>query len=244
MLRAMQLEGKLAVITGGATRVGRAIVEGLAEAGARPVVHYHHSAAEARELARRVGGCALQADLTQREGPGRLVEEVSTLGGELALWVNSAATFERRPFLDSDDELWERTLQLTLLAPARCSRAVAPLMVSGGLIVNVLDVAAHQPWRGYTHHCVAKAALLMLTRCLALELAPALRVCGVSPGLLLPAEGEEEAAWSARVQRVPLGRQGSPADVAQAIRYLAEADYVTGAVLPVDGGLTVRSVGG
>jgi pteridine reductase len=237
----MLIAGKLAVVTGGATRVGRAIVEGLAGAGARPVVHYHRSAEAAHDLARRVGGCALQADLADRQGPGRLVEEVSTLGGELALWVNSAATFERRPFLDADEELWERTLRLTLLAPARCSRAAAPRMVRGGLIVNVLDVAAQQPWTGYAHHCVAKAALLMLTRCLALELAPALRVCGVSPGLVLPPDGEDEAAWSARVRRVPLGRQGSPADVAQAVCYLTEADYVTGAILTVDGGQSVRS---
>lgn len=162
--------------------------------------------------------------------------------GELGAWVNSASTFERVPFLDGDDALWERTLQLTLLAPALCARLVAPRMADGGVIINLLDVAAAQPWRGYAHHCVAKSGLQMLTRCLALELGPRLRVCGVIPGLVLPAEDTPEPQRRALLRRIPLGREGRPEDVAAAVCYLLQSDYLTGSVITVDGGLTSAGV--
>jgi pteridine reductase len=237
----VEVKDKVAVVTGGARRVGRAIVEALAAAGAMPVIHYHESREEALELARRVDGQTARADLSRPEGAGELVEQVQRLRGEreLAVWVNSAASFTRAPFLESDDDLWRETLQLVLLSPVSCIRAVAPRMARGGVIVNVLDVAAHQPWSGYAHHCVAKASLLMLTRSLALELGPDLRVCGVTPGVVLP---EEDGHPPRMAQRVPLGREGSPEDVARAVCYLVEADYVTGSVLAVDGGLMARSV--
>lgn len=241
----MEIKDKVAVVTGGARRLGRAIVESLAAAGARPVIHYHESQEAAVELARRVGGQTARADLSRPGGAGELVDQVRRLLGdrELAVWVNSAARFVRTPFLESDDDLWRETLQLVLLSPVSCIRAVAPQMARGGVIVNVLDVAAHQPWRGYAHHCVAKASLLMLTRSLALELGPELRVCGVTPGVVLPEEGQQRMHHHSRmVERIPLGREGCAEDVARAVRYLVEADYVTGSVLAVDGGLTARSV--
>ncbi len=113
-------------------------------------------------------------------------------------------------------------------------------MVPGATIINILDVAAHQPWKGYAHHCVAKAGLHMLTRALAVELAPSVRVCGITPGLVTPLE--QGSPWSGLARRVPLGREGRPEDVARAVRSLIEADYVTGTVLAVDGGLTARSI--
>jgi len=236
----VDVKGKLAVVTGGGRRVGAAIVEALAGAGARPVVHYHRSREAAEALASRWGGVALGADLSRPAGATELSEAVARLDGELAVWVNSAGVLERADFLESDDALWSRTLQLTLLAPVSCCRAAAGRMASGGVIINILDVAAHQPWKGYAHHCVAKAALLMATRALAVELAPAVRVCGISPGLVAPLE--DGSPWRGLVQRVPLGREGSPADVGQAVRFLVEADYVTGSVLGVDGGLVARSI--
>jgi pteridine reductase len=236
----MQVKGKLAVVTGGARRVGAAIVEALAGAGARPIVHYHQSRAEAERLAARFGGVALPADLARPDGAAELCRAVESLEGELAVWVNSASALEQVAFLESDDQLWARTLQLTLQSPVSCARAAARRLVEGGVIVNVLDVAAHQPWKGFAHHCVAKAGLLMLTRALAVELAPRLRVCGVTPGLVTPpAEG---SPWTGLSQRVPLGREGTPADVGQAVHFLVEADYLTGSVVTVDGGLTSRSL--
>jgi pteridine reductase len=240
------IKDKLAVVTGGARRVGRAIVEGLAGEGARVVIHCHRSRAEAEQLAREVGGLVVQADLAAPDGARELASQVKGLApaGALAAWVNCAATFERRPFLEGDDALWADTVQLVLLSAASCIRQVAPVMAKGGVVINVLDVAAHQPWRGYAHHCVAKAALLMLTRCLALELAPDLRVCAVSPGVVLPPEGTSPEELAQLVRRIPLARIGSPGDVAEAVRYLVRADFVSGAVIDVDGGAAARGTRG
>jgi len=236
----MNVRGKLAVVTGGARRVGRAIVEGLAHDGAHVVIHCHSSLDEARDLARQVGGEVVQADLAQPEGAEHLARQVLQLEGELAVWVNAAATFSRRSFLDGDDGLWRDAMQLVLLSPAAIVRRVAPTMVPGGVVINVLDVAAHQAWKGYAHHCVAKAALSMLTRCLALELAPRLRVCGISPGVVLVPDDLAAPQIDRMVGRIPMGRVGSPEDVVQAVRYLVQGDYLTGTVLAVDGGLTSR----
>ena len=238
----MQVKDKLAVVTGGARRLGRAIVAGIAADGARVVIHCHDSLEEAHALAREVDGYVVQADLARPEGAAHLASQVMELAAqvqcELGLWVNAASTFERTAFLDSEPVLWQRTLQLVVLSPADLARRVAPVLSDGALVVNVLDIAAHQPWKGYAHHCVAKAALLMLTRSLALELAPRVRVCGVSPGLLLPLEEEDAERL---IRRVPLGRVGQPADLVEAVRYLVQADYLTGTVVTVDGGLTARS---
>jgi len=237
----VQVKDRVAVVTGGAHRVGRAIVLGLAADGARVVVHYNRSREAAEDLAGQVGGHAAQADLSHPEGAQRLTDQVLRLGGELALWVNAASTFHRRPFVDAADELWRSTLQLVVLSPASLVRRIAPAMVEGGVVVNILDVAAHQPWKGYAHHCVAKAALMMLTRALALELAPRLRVCGVSPGVVLPSEQMDEGEADRLLRRIPLGRPGDPSDVVQAVRYLVQADYLTGTVVTVDGGLTSQA---
>jgi NAD(P)-dependent dehydrogenase (short-subunit alcohol dehydrogenase family) len=237
----VDLSGRLAVVTGGARRLGRALVEALAADGARPVIHYHHSRDEALALALATGGHAVHADLSAPDGPRHLIEGVRATGAEVAVWINSAATFLRAPFLDSDDDLWARTLQLSVLSPASLARAAAPLMVAGGAIINILDVAAHQPWRGYAHHSVGKAALLMLTRCLAAELAPAVRVCAISPGPLLPPEGEHDPAWDALVRQLPLRRAGAASDLVAAVRFLLASEFITGVVLPVDGGMLVRS---
>jgi NAD(P)-dependent dehydrogenase (short-subunit alcohol dehydrogenase family) len=237
----VEVEGKVAVVTGGARRVGRAIVEALAASGARPVIHYHRSRAEAEALADATGGRCARADLSRPDGARQLARralELSAEMGELAVWVNSAATFERVPYLEGDDELWARTLQLVLLSPVTCVRAAAPRMADGGVIVNVLDVAATQPWKGYAHHSAAKAALQMLTRSLAVELAPRLRVCAVTPGLVLPPRGTPERQVERWTARVPLGRQGDPRDVGRAVRFLVESDYLTGGVIAVDGGLS------
>jgi NAD(P)-dependent dehydrogenase (short-subunit alcohol dehydrogenase family) len=233
----VELKGKTVVVTGGARRVGRAIVEALASAGAIPIVHYHQSQVLALELAKAAGGIAIQADLSTPAGAVKLTDEVRMVGGELVLWVNNAASFVRAPFAEADEALWQRTLQLVLLSPARCARFAAETMVPGGLIVNVLDVAAFQPWRDFAHHCVAKAALEMLTRCLAIELAPRIRVCGIAPGPVLLPDEIDPAVRERLLRRVPLGREGHPAHVAHAVCFAAANDYLTGSVIKVDGGI-------
>ncbi len=238
----MDLKDKLAVVTGGARRLGRAIVEELQARGARVVVHYHRSEEQARELCRGDRrAVAVAADLSRPEGAEALAREVLSLeGGPVAVWVNSAAAFTRQGFLEADEALWQQTVQLVLLSPAALARRIAPGMAEGGAIINVLDLAARKPWRGYAHHCVAKAGLEMLTRCLALELAPRVRVCGVTPGLVLPAEDMDPEQVRRLESRVPMGRRGEPGDVARAVCFLAGEAYQTGSILTVDGGLSLR----
>jgi pteridine reductase len=235
----MVLGGRVAVVTGAARRVGRAIALELGRAGARVVVHHHASPQQAGEVVSALGdACAVQADLRQPAGIATLLEGARAFGGGIDVLVNSASEFERRPFEQIDDEQWQAMLDLTLLAPVRLCRGVVGDMRArgGGVIINILDVAALSAWRGYAHHCAAKAALAMLTRCLALELAPTIRACGVAPGTVLFPESFSEDQRARVERRIPLGRAGSAEDVARAVRFLCEEDFLDGVILPVDGG--------
>ncbi len=233
----MDLQGKLAVVTGGARRLGREMVLSLAEAGARPVIHYHRSREQALALAAQTGGVALQADLASPQGAEGLARQVLALEGALSVWVNSASRLRPAAFLEADDALWQQTLQLNLLSPASCARLTAARFSDGGVIVNILDTAARQVWPGHAHHCVAKAGLQMLTRALAVELGPRLRVCGLIPGLLLPAVDMDSGLQERLIQRTPLRRPGDPADLCAALRFCIDSPYLTGSVITIDGGL-------
>ena len=233
----MELKHKLALVTGGARRVGQALVQALAAEGAVPLIHYHHSEARARLLAADTGGVALQADLSVPGGGELLARQVLEQDGALGVWINNASSYERAPLLEGDEQLWLRTLQLSLVAPATCARLAAPAMVDGGVFVNISDLGARRPWSGHAHHCVAKAGLEMLTRCMALELGPRLRACGVAPGLVLPQPDMPAALQRRLEQRTPLARQGTPEDVARAVLFLLGHDFVNGTILTVDGGL-------
>jgi pteridine reductase len=233
--------GKLAVITGGAGRIGQSLVETAAAIHAKPVIHYFNSRDKAESLAKKHKGWAIQADLSKPQGAEELVAAVSNLPGKLALWVNNASGFERRKLDDSDDALWQETMQLNLLSPVSTARGAARLLIDGGLIVNILDIAAYQPWKGFAHHCVSKAGLAMATRSLAVELGPRLRVCGIIPGAILPSEQLDDSEQERLVSRIPAQRRGTPSEVAQALRHLIEADYMTGSAISVDGGLLATS---
>lgn len=235
----MLLDGKVALVTGGARRVGRAIVEQLAAAGARVVVHHAHSADAASAVCRALAGAtAFEADLRTADGCVALLEHVRATHGHLDVLVNSAADYRRAPFSDESDDDWRAMLELNLVAPARLIRLALPLGVRS--IVNLVDIAAWQPWRRHASYAAAKAGLLQLTRNLALELAPSVRVNAVAPGTAAfpPDYSDEEKARAA--QRIPLGRAGTPADIGRAVRYLCEEDYATGTVLTVDGGAQLR----
>lgn len=233
----------MAVVTGAGVRLGQALALGLASRGARVVVHYAHSAGGAAETVRAIeagGGEAMsvQADLTRSTEVARVFAAADAWGG-CDLLVNSAAVFERRPLEQIDDEAWRRMLDTDLTAPFYCCRAAVPGMRRKGRgdIVNLLDVAgALMAWRGYSHYAAAKAGLAMLTRCLALELAPTIRVNGVAPGPVLLPEELPESERARALAQVPLGREGSPQDVVEAVAYLVTAPYVTGHILAVDGG--------
>lgn len=240
------------LVTGGGVRLGRAIAEGLARAGADVAVHFHGSAAGADEVvqAARADGnraVAFQADLTDAAQLEPLVERVEADLGPIAALVNSAALFERHAFTETPLASLDRQWALNARAPFLLAQAVARRMVSrgGGDIVNVVDIGgALMPWRRYAAYCMTKAALASLTECLALELAPAIRVNGVAPGTVLPPEHLTPEVLEALRRNIPQQRFGSAGDVVEAVLFLlAGPRFITGQILTVDGGRTLGTGG-
>jgi pteridine reductase len=235
----MDLSGKTAVVTGGARRVGRAIVEELARAGARVVVHHSASDAEASALAAALpGAVTVKADLRQIDAPRAVVDAALAATGRLDVLVNNAAGYARTPLDALSDEAWEAMLALNVTAPMRLMRAAVAAGASN--LVNIVDIGAWQPWPHYLAYSASKAALLHLTRCLALELAPRVRVNAVAPGTVLFPEGWSPERRARQEARIPLGHAGTPADVARAVRFVIENAHLTGACIPVDGGTSLR----
>lgn len=246
--QAVSLAGRVALVTGASRRVGRAIALALGAAGAEVIVHYRRDRAAAEAVVAELGtrgqrASAIAADLASPDAPRALVVATLAAHGRLDILVNSAGPFDRVPFVGGDDAAWEAawraSLDVTVLAPARLARAAAGALgahATPGVIVNLLDIAAWQAWPSYAHHGAAKAALAHLTRTLAVALAPRVRCVGVAPGIVDWPADLDAAARERLVARVPLGRAGTPQDVAGAVTYLCGADYVTGSVITVDGG--------
>lgn len=235
-----ELQGRLILVTGGGQRVGRSICEELGSAGARLIVHYHRSQSDAESLVRRLGrgALAIRADLRNTGETVAMFQRIEAQVGRIDMLVNNAGIFSRTPFHSLTDEAWDEQLAVNLTAPQRCMR----LAVSAGAtaIVNLVDIAAWQPWSEYSAYAVAKAGLLHLTKILARELAPTVRVNAVAPGTVLFPEDYDASAKARVLARVPLGRQGQPEDVARAVRFLLSERYLTGVCLPVDGGQGLR----
>ncbi|MEX2224350.1 MAG: SDR family oxidoreductase [Candidatus Rokuibacteriota bacterium] len=241
-----ELTGKAALVTGGAVRVGLEIARALAEAGADVAVGYRRSAAEARaavrELqARGVRAVALRADVSRPREARALVASAVKHLGRLDILVNNAALFLRTPVLTTTPAQFDRLMAVNLRAPFFCSQAAARAMGRrGGRIVNIADVGAVRAWPGYVPYGISKAGVVMLTRGLAAALAPRIQVNAVAPGVVLLPEGFPRESGRRLAARIPMGRHGRPADVAQAVRFFATcSDYVTGQVLFVDGGTSV-----
>ncbi|MFQ5688773.1 MAG: SDR family NAD(P)-dependent oxidoreductase [Gemmatimonadota bacterium] len=235
-----------ALVTGGGVRVGRAIALALGAAGFDVAVHYHGSGdaasstvAQLRSSGRRT--LRLRADLSDPDQIEALFQQLSSQWPHLDLLVNSAAIFPRARPEEVRIREWDRLFALNVRAPFLCARAAVQLMGErGGCVVNIADVAAFEAWPAHAGYAATKAALVSLTRSLALAWAPRIRVNAVAPGAVLLPEGtsREEAARAAA--RAALGRVGSAADVAEAVVYLSRAQYVTGEVLRVDGGGHLR----
>jgi pteridine reductase len=242
------LNGKTALVTGGAKRIGAAIARRLHAEGMNVVVHYQRSQAAAQALAEELEaarpGTAVtaQMDLAEVDGLASLVKAAAQWGS-LDLLVNNASTFRPSPLGEVSEADWDDLFASNLKAPFFLAQAAAPaLREAEGAIVNIVDIYARRPLRRHTVYCAAKAGLEMLTRSLARELAPTVRVNGVAPGAILWPEAPMDVnAQQKIVERIALKRTGSPEDIAGAVVYLArDAGYVTGTVLPVDGG---RSIG-
>jgi pteridine reductase len=235
----MELAGKTALVTGAARRVGRAIAEELAHAGCRVIVHHAHSDAEAAQVAASLpGALSAKADLRDRDAARALVDGALAATGRLDILVNSAAAYARTPLAALADEQWDEMLALNLTAPMRLMREAARAGASA--MVNIVDVAAWQPWPNWSAYATSKAALLHLTRCLALELAPAVRVNAIAPGTVIFPDDWDAERRARQLAKTPLGRAGSPADVARTVHFLCTEEFLTGVCLPVDGGAGLR----
>lgn len=243
----MELAGRVALVTGAGHRVGRALAVALGGRGMRVAVHYRSDAAQADEtcgLVREGGGVAqaFRFDLAERGAPEALVAAVVEHFGALDVLVNSAAVMVRTPVGEVTEEQWDAMFAVNLRAPFFCAQAAAPhLRARGGAIVNIADLAAYETWPAYVPHGITKAGVVQMTRALARTLAPEIRVNGIAPGTVLLPEGWNEAADERLRSTTPLGRHGSPEDVAQALLYLLDANFVTGETIVVDGGRHVRT---
>jgi pteridine reductase len=228
-----ELTGKVALVTGGAVRVGLEIARALADAGADVAVGYHRSAVEAR--------AALRADVGRPHEAGALVAGAVKRLGRLDVLVNNAALFLRTPVLTTTPAQFDRLLAVNLRGPFFVSQAAARAMGRrGGRIINIADVGAVRAWPGYVPYGISKAGVVMLTRGFAAALAPRIQVNAVAPGVVLLPEGFPRESARRLAARIPMGRQGRPADVAQAVRFFATcSEYVTGQVLFVDGGMSI-----
>ena len=246
---ANSLDGKVALVTGAARRIGAAIATTLHAAGARVVIHYRGSSDDALALANTLNdlrgnsATTMQADLLETETLPALVGNVIGWGGRLDILVNNASTFYPTPIGKITDSDWHDLVGTNLNAPLFLSQAASEELRSRrGSIVNIVDIHAQRPLRNHAVYGPAKAGLKMLTLSLAKDLAPDIRVNGVSPGAILwPEDGMTDTVKQSILEQVPLARPGEPGDIAGAVLYLVrDADYVTGQVIAVDGG---RSVG-
>ena len=250
----MEPRNRVALVTGGAHRVGKAIALALAEAGAHTVITYLGASEAAVETTRHIEALGVQAlalKLDQRDAAhiDALFGSLRDRFGRLDILVNSAAIMERRPLFEITPDDWDRVIDTNLRGPFFVAQAAARLMLEArsgapqpeaGCIVNIADLAALHPWPSYIAHTVSKSGLVAMTKVLALALAPSIRVNAVAPGAVLKPQDWSDERWRQVARRTPLARPGTPQDVAQAVMYLVRSDFVTGQLLVLDGGRELR----
>lgn len=241
----------VALVTGGAQRIGSAIVQALHDAGLNIIVHYRDSRTEAENLVaalnhrRDNSAAAVAADLTDPQAVRTLADQAQARFQRLDVLVNNASSFYPTPLAGVSDDDWDRLMHANLRAPFLLSQQLAPALAASGqgAIVNLVDIYAEKPLQGYSLYCMAKAGLAMMTRSLARELGPEVRVNGVAPGAILwPQQGRDQQDMI--VAASALKRAGDPVDIATAVTWLAlHAPYVTGQILAVDGGRSLAFPG-
>lgn len=243
----MDLRGRVALVTGAGRRLGRAMAAALADKGMVLAIHHHASSAGADELRQEIvaaGGRAVcfDADLTDAHAARALPAHVVAELGRLDVLVNSAAVMHRLTLEDTTPEQWDAILDLNLRSVFFCTQGAAPaLRAARGKVVNLADLAGLEPWPGFAAHSVSKAGVVMLTKVLALSLAPDVTVNAIAPGAVLVPDEYDPEERERLARATPLRRLGSPSDVVSALLYLLEGgDFVTGEVLVVDGGRVIR----
>lgn len=245
MSQEKKLVGRVALVTGAGKRLGRAVALRLASEGADAAVHYGKSEAEAQEVVAAIQKMgrqseAFSAQLTDVHAIEKLVGDVAARFGRLDILVNSAANFLETKFGQTTEATWDASLNTNLRAPFFCAQAAGPhLAKSGhGVIINFADIGGLLGWREYLPHSLAKSGVILMTRILAKELAPGVRVNAIAPGTITMA-GDAPELREDFVQRAPLRRSGRPDEIGDAVMYLIGAEFVTGQCLVVDGGRTL-----
>jgi len=244
-------EYPLAIVTGGAHRLGRAFALTLAYEGYAVLVHYHRSSQHAAKTITEiksfgVPAFSMQADLTLAEHVkalfalvDSLLSRAETRLSHLAVLVNSAAVMPRGDPQTLSLEAWDTALDLNVRAPFLCAQQASARMTRGGLIVNVSDVGAEKAWSRFPSYTVSKAAIESLTKVLARSFAPSVRVNAIAPGLVLPSENVSSEEWEKLVQRMPLKRTATTEEIASALEFLLKNEYVTGQTIGIDGGYSL-----
>lgn len=243
----MKLENSVALITGGAKRVGRAIALELAQAGCDVAIHFRESKDEANELAEfiRTAGrrtAVVSGDLQKPAHWPKIINQTVRDLGRLDILINNASIFltDQPDTLDTFDyKHWEHMFRVNLTAPAALCHFAKPYLQAGGCgkVINLCDISAKKPWPKHIAYCSSKAGLVNLTKSLALSMAPSVQVNGVAPGIAIFPDDFDVALRQKITSKVPMVREGSPEDVAKLVRFLVEfGDYITGQIIPVDGG--------
>lgn len=239
------LNGKNVLVTGSARRVGRGIALGFARAGANVVVHHSNSDADAKDTAKEarslgVDALVVKGDLSQHDQVAAIFEQAIAHYGQLDVLVNSASNFEANPLLDIPPDEWRSVIDVNLSGPFWCTQHAARNMRDNGIagcIINIADNAGLRPWMKRPHHSISKAGLVMLTEVTARSLAQyQIRANCLVLGPVLISPGMSADAWKKVESRLPLERSGDPDDAARAAVFVASNDFITGAVLRVDGG--------
>jgi NAD(P)-dependent dehydrogenase (short-subunit alcohol dehydrogenase family) len=243
----MELRGRVALVTGAGRRLGRAIALALADCGMQLAVHYNQSAAEAETVCaeiRTAGGRAeaFGADLGKAEAARALPVDVVRRCGRLDVLINSAGIMKRLGIEDTTPALWDEIMAVNLRAMFFTVQGALPaLRAAKGKVINLADVGGLEPWPRYAAHSISKSGVVMLTKTLALSLAPDITVNAIAPGAILPPDDWPKSALDHLTSTTPLQRLGAPSDITTAILYLLEGgDYVTGQTLVVDGGRLIR----
>lgn len=244
-----QLQDKVVFISGGVKRVGAVIARYLHQAGMRLALHYHHSEQAALELQAHFNAIRpnsvflLQGDILQTESLSSFIEQTVQHFGRLDVLINNASSFYPTAIGEITEQMWTDLIGTNLKAPLFLSQAAIPhLRQTQGCIINLVDIHAQRPLKQHPVYCSAKAGLVMLTKSLAKELAPLVRVNGIAPGAILWAASEEadEEGKQRLLSMVPMQRRGEPDDLAKTALFLIrDADYITGQIIAVDGGRTL-----
>ena len=242
----MNLENKVALVTGAGVRIGQAVAIKLGLLGMRVVIHYHHSEEGAKQTFKLLPGegsrhLILKADLKDISQIKELVQKAEERSGPISVLINNAADFFPTPFFSTSEEDWNHLFELNLKAPFFLTQTIAKGMQKRkeGKIINMVDVSSDRPWTGFLPYCISKAGLSSLTIGLARLLAPEIQVNAIAPGTILVPPDHSEMDLKESIERSLLKRIGLAEDIEGAIVYLLNSDFVTGTILPVDGGRSV-----